>query len=206
MIIVVTQQKGGAGKSTIAAHLTLGAALRGASVCLVDIDPQGSLNAWHQLRSARADADQLQQFAFKSIKGWQVEGELSSYKQRYDLVIVDTPPHANQDAKASIRAADDIIVPMQPGPLDLWASQSTVDLAHKYGKRPKILLNRVNSRAKLTAEISDQIRQKDVDLLDQTVGNRILFAEAMAQGLSVMEVQKNAQASREIMAVLDIIL
>ena len=49
-IITVAQQKGGAGKTTLTAHLAVAFKDAGKSVALVDIDPQQSLSNWFRLR------------------------------------------------------------------------------------------------------------------------------------------------------------
>jgi len=44
-VITVAQQKGGAGKTTLAAHLAVAWSAMGWRVALIDVDPQGSLGA-----------------------------------------------------------------------------------------------------------------------------------------------------------------
>ena len=54
-VIAVSNQKGGVGKSSIVANLGIGLALNGKKVCLIDADPQGSLN--DDLICSRAKGD-----------------------------------------------------------------------------------------------------------------------------------------------------
>ncbi len=72
-ILTIAQQKGGAGKSTLAAHLALAWALKRKSVALVDIDPQQSLAAWYDQREITLGADQTQ-ITFASATGWRAAG------------------------------------------------------------------------------------------------------------------------------------
>ncbi len=54
-IITVAQQKGGAGKTTLAAHLAVAYTAMKKRVVAVDIDPQQSLSRWYELRQERMD-------------------------------------------------------------------------------------------------------------------------------------------------------
>jgi len=74
-VITIAQQKGGAGKTTLAAHLAIAWAGQGRNVALVDIDPQGSLAAWHALRTERL-GDGKTGLDFAAITGWRTAAEV----------------------------------------------------------------------------------------------------------------------------------
>ncbi len=72
LIITIAQQKGGAGKTMLAANLA--AAWAGKHrVTLLDIDPQNSLGRWHALRELRPG---LAAIGFAAVSGWRVKSEL----------------------------------------------------------------------------------------------------------------------------------
>ena len=48
------------------------------------------------------------------IGGWRLGVELDRLKREADIIIVDTPPHTEIDAKAAVRGADLVLVPVQP--------------------------------------------------------------------------------------------
>ena len=90
-ILTIAQQKGGAGKSTLAAHLALAWALKRKSVALVDIDPQQSLAAWYDQREITLGADQTQ-ITFASATGWRAAGVVEKLAKTHDYVLIDSPP------------------------------------------------------------------------------------------------------------------
>lgn len=194
-VITVAQQKGGAGKTTIAAHLAVAFSQRGKRVAVIDIDPQGSLTAWHKVREARL-GEGYTGVAFQAISGWRVSSEITMLKRNYDVVLIDSPPHTETEAKTAIRAADLLIVPVQPSPTDLWATKATLDLAKKESIPAYVLINRVTPNSKLlqtiTAELPNQLKNH--------LGNRVVFASAMLDGKCVTETAPSSPASKEVKA------
>ena len=149
-VVTVAQQKGGAGKTTLVIQLATALAGAGRRVALVDIDPQGSLTGWMRLREHRQrDVPELR---FSMVAGWRLGVELDRLKREADVIVVDTPPHTEIDAKAAIRGADLVLVPCQPSSLDIWASQGTVELAAKEKRRVALVLNRVPPRGRSIEE------------------------------------------------------
>jgi chromosome partitioning protein len=198
LVLAVAQRKGGAGKSTLAANLATAFAGLGERVALLDTDPQKTLAAWHEAR-ARAGA-RAQPLDFDAPAGWRVPAAADKLRRSHDIILLDTPPHDDTDARIAIRAADLVLMPLQPSAPDLWASGGTLDLA-KAEKRPvAVALNRVPAQSRLTAEVIAALRQKKLTLLDATLGNRTAFATAFAQGLGVTEAQPRSLAAEEIRA------
>ncbi len=192
-VITIAQQKGGAGKTTIAAHLGVALVQRGLRVAMIDIDPQGSLTHWHRIREERF-GEGYTGIHFSSLSGWRVGTEVSRLRPHFDIILIDSPPHVETEARTAIRNADLIIIPVQPSPTDLWATKATVDIA-KAEKVPLLtVLNRVNSKSRLY----DIIRRELHDVSHSILSNRIIFAAAMMDGFGVTELEPNGQASLEI--------
>src|SRR6266853_1112129 len=147
-VITIAQQKGGAGKTTLAAHLAIAWAGQGRNVALVDIDPQGSLTAWHALRAERL-GDGKTRLDFGAITGWRTAAEVERRARDHDIVVIDSPPHAETEAKLAIRAANLVVIPVQPSPMDVWATKPTLDLAEQEKVPVLLVLNRVPPRANL---------------------------------------------------------
>jgi chromosome partitioning protein len=125
-VIAIAQQKGGAGKTMLAAQLAVTFAEH-ASVALLDIDPQGSLTIWGKLRASAPKA--VQQLNMAAISGWRLANELEKLKTQHDVVLIDTPPVIDSDARRAIRASDLVLIPLNPAPPDLWAAEGTLKLA-----------------------------------------------------------------------------
>ena len=196
VVITVAQQKGGAGKSTLAANLAVAFA-EGARVAVLDIDPQRSLARWHGLRGARAPGVTLSE-----VSGWRLPAEIERLRREHDVLIVDSPPQVETDAKIAVRAADLVLVPLQPSPPDLWAAEGTLALARAEKRRAVLLLNRAPASGSLRAGVEAEIARQSHTVLAATLGNRVGFAGAFARGLGVTETAPRSVAASELRAVL----
>ncbi|MFM8991576.1 MAG: ParA family partition ATPase [Alphaproteobacteria bacterium] len=192
--ITFAQRKGGAGKTTLAAHLAAGWARAGRRVVALDVDPQGSLVRWGALRRDRADAAVL---PVAQVPGWKLGLELERLRREAEIVVVDSPPHAELDARAAIRGADLVVVPVQPSPMDLWATQATLEMARAEGRRALLVLNRIAPRTRLAQEIAAALGSGAVRLAATTLGNRTAFASCLAHGSSVEEDEPGGAAAGE---------
>ena len=194
-IITVAQQKGGAGKTTIAAHLAVVLSQRGEKVAVIDIDPQQSLSRWHQVREQKF-GEGFSGINFSSLSGWRINSEISSLKRKNDFIIIDSPPHTETEAKTAIRAADLVVIPVQPSPTDLWATEATVELAQKEKIPSAVLLNRVPPNSKLAQIITKKLPQ--THLLKARLGNRVAFASSLLEGRCVTETAPSSPAALEV--------
>jgi chromosome partitioning protein len=148
LVVTIAQQKGGAGKTTLAAHLALAWAVR-LRVAVIDIDPQGSLAAWFRLRRERL-GDGAASLEVQALGGWRVAAEVERQRRDHDIVLIDSAPHAETEARLAVRAASLVLIPVQPSPMDVWATRATLDLAKAERVGALLVLNRVPPRATLT--------------------------------------------------------
>lgn len=204
-IVTIAQQKGGAGKTTLAIHLALVWAAGGKRVALVDIDPQASLSTWFRVRHERLGAGGTPIEA-AAVSGWRVTGEVERQARAHDIVLIDSPPHAETEARIAVRAGKLVIVPVQPSPIDLWATKPTLDLARAEKTPSLLVLNRVPARAKLTGTVLEAFNALDVPLAKSRIGNRVALAAAINEGQGILEYEPSSAAAREIKALADEVL
>lgn len=198
-VITVAQQKGGAGKTTLTAHLAVALTAAKKKVAAIDIDPQQSLSMWYRLRAERF-GDAGAGLLVNQIKGWRVKNEVDRLKGENDVVVIDSPPHAETEAKIAIRSADLVVIPVQPSPMDVWATRPTLELAAAEKVPVLLVLNRVPPRANLTEEMLKEIEGFGAKVAKARIGNRVTFAAALSEGRAVGEVQPSGKAAREIAA------
>lgn len=194
-IVTVAQQKGGAGKTTLVIQLATALAEAGRKVGIMDIDPQGSLTTWMRRREQLGPG--VAELRFSMVGGWRLGVELDRLKNGLDLILIDSPPHAETEAKAAIRAADLVLIPCQPSLLDVWASGPTVELAAREGRRAAIILNRVPPRGKSFEEARAAIGELGCARLNAHLGNRQAFAAGIARGLGAVESEPRSAAAEE---------
>lgn len=204
-VVVVAQQKGGSGKSTVAANLAAVLAAGGRRVALLDTDPQGSVTRWYEERQRHA-GHRLASFFFDRPSGWRVPTALDKLRRNQDVVVLDTPPHAGTDAKVAIRAADLVLMPVQPSPADLWASEGTRRLAAEEKRPLRALLNRVPAQGKMRDRVAAALEAMEVPLLEQCLGNRAHFASAFLDGLAVTEAAPRSAAAAEARALAEAVI
>jgi chromosome partitioning protein len=191
-VIVVASQKGGSGKTTIAAHLAVRANMAGQGpVALIDTDPQGSLGAWWRARNdpalalATARPDDLSA-GFAELRGRQAA-----------IAIIDTPPALTAAIAQVIAIADLVLIPARPSPHDLRAIGATIDLTRKAGKPFLFVVNGAAPRANITAEcvaaLSEHGQVAPVILFQRTD-----YAASMIDGRTVMETTTPGRSAQEI--------
>jgi chromosome partitioning protein len=196
-IIAVAQQKGGAGKTTMAAQLSVAWAGK-CRVALMDIDPQSSLTAWHALRAN--NGKDVAGIHLSDVSGWRVGTELDRLRNDFDIVLIDCPPHAETETKNAMRAADLVVIPVQPSPMDVWATTPTAAFASDQGTDVRLVLNRVPPRSRLVEAVQGLLAESNLKLTENTLGNRVAFAASMMEGLGVTESEPSSQAADEIRA------
>jgi chromosome partitioning protein len=91
-----------------------------------------------------------------------------------------------------------VLVPLQPSPLDLWATRPTLDLAAAEKREVRVVLNRAPARGRLLDATEAALAREGAPLLAARLGNRSAFAMAMAAGLGVTESAPKGLAAEEV--------
>lgn len=200
-VLTIAQQKGGSGKTTLAANIALEYVARGKSVAMLDTDPQGSLGRWFMTRRERTGGEPG--FEFGTSSAWGISYECEKLRKLHDIVIIDTPPKIDADLRPALRESNLVIVPLATSQVDLWATEGVLELAARERKTTLIVLNRAAARARLTGKMADAVRELDTDFAETRLGNRVIFAEALGEGKGVAEMARTGPAALEIAALVD---
>ena len=187
-VLTVAQQKGGSGKTTLAVSLAVEFQRRGLHVALLDTDPQGSLGRWFLSRRERLGEAGME---FSTASAWGVSYECEKLKRLADVVIIDTPPKVDADLRPALREADLVLVPVAASMVDLWATDGVFDLIEREGRRAVIVLNRVKAGTRLGLEVAEAAG-KVASVAEATLGQRVVFAETLGQGLGASELRGQA--------------
>ena len=199
-LIALMNEKGGSGKSTLATNLATALHRRGKRVVLVDADPQGTARDW---RAASPDGADLPPVV--ALDRPQLLASISTLAA--DFVVIDTPAKAEAMAAGVVRVANLALIVIQPSGADVWASAATVKLVRQkldVGGRidAAFLVNRASGTTKLSKLIKGgEWNEYGIDQLDATLGNRVSFAQALTDGVSVYDLH-DAAARAEVDAVI----
>jgi len=196
-VITIAQQKGGTGKTTLAVHLALAfIKYYNLKIAIIDTDPQGSLGKWFMIRTEKNISNK--NLTFKTASLWGAQYESKSLKKDHDIIIIDTPPKIESDARPAIEAADIVLIPVAPSHVDFWATEAIIDIAKKAKRKILIQINRANHRSKLISQTLEYINSLNVKATDTLIGHRQIFVSSMGVGKTAVEKQRTGKAIEEI--------
>jgi chromosome partitioning protein len=190
--IAFVSQKGGSGKSTIASSLAVAAHEMKEEVCVIDMDPQGSLANWAK-RRASGDIEVIASGAARLpalIASREREG--------VTLTILDTPGAEGAASLAAMQVADLNIVPSRPSMFDLWASARTRAALEEIGAEFVFLLNQCPP-AQQAARVQDGVETLEEmgALIAPLILTRVDYQEAARCGRGVTELNPYGAAAEE---------
>lgn len=191
-ILTIANRKGGAGKSTCAAHLSVEAAKRGLKTILIDLDPQKTLETWWKKR--KEDNPFLTDIDPQKIEDVMVY--LNEHD--FDLCIIDTPGDTSINAASGLKVADLVLIPTKPTAPDLQAIGRTIATIKTLGKEYVFIVTQVVARTKLALQATAILSEFGV-VTPENLGNRVAYANAMAAGTSAATEDKGAKEELEVL-------
>lgn len=205
-VIAILNQKGGAGKTTLAVNLARALQLRGRRVLVADADPQASALAWREA-SGRED--------FPTVVGVDRDSfdtDVEAVGAAFDVVLIDGAPRMDRRSQAAIRAADLVLVPVRPSALDVWATAGLLrwigDRQALTGGEPSaaFVVMQADVGTRLASEAAGALAELGLPVLTSGTARRIAYAEAAGLGLSVLDYEPGGKAAAEIDALANEIL
>lgn len=190
-ILALVSQKGGSGKTTLAVHLAVAAMQAGEQVTVLDTDPQGSAQAWAQMRQQRAPA-------VVSAPPAEVPRQLATLAAT--LVVIDTAPHTAVSLATVTTVATALLIPCRPTAFDLAAVAATVALARAAQKPTAFVLTACPARAPEVAEARTALATYGFPVAPVLIGERRTYARAIVGGAAVTEYEPQGKAAQEIAA------
>lgn len=195
-VVAVASTKGGVGKSTLTACLSVRAAKDSPRVAMIDMDPQGSLLGWWT-RRGQPKNPRLMIGAERTL-----HEELASLdEQGWDYVFIDTPPAMLDIIERGVTAAHFVVIPLKASSLDVLAVDVIIETCQQHGVPYGLVINDAEMRWRITASAAEALT--DCGPLLATVGHRAAYVSAMTTGRTGPEsadVKRDGDAAAEINA------
>lgn len=191
--VAIVSQKGGSGKTTLALHLATSAAYNDLQTCVIDTDPQATAAAWGDWRGG-----DYQPQVVTSPPARLAQTIQKATKIGVELVVIDTPPHAESATREAVKAANLILIPTRLRAFDLHALEATAELM-RYAQKPTfVLLNAVPARAtRQISEASVFVEGLGLKVCPISFGERAAFHRSSATGEVASEADSEGKAAGE---------
>lgn len=183
--IAILNQKGGSGKTTLSINIAETLRRKNQSVVLIDSDPQGSARDW-------AAAAEHCPFPVVGIDRPTIDRDIKAITDR-DYIIIDGAPQIANLAASAIKAADIVLIPVQPSGLDIWATSDMVDIIKQRIEiteqrlKAAFVINRAIKNTKIGQEIMAVIAEYGLPVLSTVVYQRVSYASTISEGQTIFD-------------------
>lgn len=193
--VAVLNRKGGVGKSTISTNLARAYQLAGWDTVLIDTDEQATAQDW------AATSDELEMPVTLGAEQPNLHEQIPRL-QGYTAAVIDGVAKMEEMSVSAVRAADLVLIPIQPSAADIWTAGELVDVierqraaGHTVGAA--FVVSRAITGTNLAKSVREALGKFDLSVLGRT-HQRVAYAEALAQGVSVLDLDPDSKAAEEI--------
>ena len=200
-VIVLIGNKGGAGKTTLCVNLAAALASQH-STMILDADPQQSSSQWRAIaEDSVVDVLEAQH---------NLPNLANTHANQVDYCLIDCPPSVHSlQMQQALQIADLAIIPVQPSPLDIWATihvEKEIESAREQNKNLKALLmiNQFEARTQLSNMTRQALAELSIPVAETQVKRRAVYRPSFREGRTVHDVgRKGAEASHEIHQIIE---
>lgn len=224
-VIAVATMKGGTGKTTTAAALIAGATMKGLKVLGIDFDAQcnltfimgGTTEHGSILQGVNIQRTPAGDLAAGGMDIATVE-DLNALKNRlkiikgYDLVIIDCPPNLGTPLGCAIRAASEVLIPLQADSLSLqglYQMYAAIRKANKDAQIAGVFLTRYNGRRivsrDMAAAIQEQCEQLHIPYLDTPIRECVAIPESQVMQEDIFKYAPRSNAVEDYLALMKVL-
>lgn len=195
-VIAILNQKGGCGKTTLSINIAHAFQEQGYKVLLVDSDPQGSARDWNEVNEGNV-------LPVIGLDRESLPKDIDAVKNGYDIIIIDGAPQIAKLSAAAVKISDIVLIPVQPSPWDIWATQDLVDIIKARQEVTNglpyttFIISRAIKNTKLSKEAIEALQQYNLPILNSYTTQKVLYPSTASEGLTVISNQPNS-ASEEI--------
>ena len=196
IVISSIHSKGGVGKSTVALSMADALHQDGSSVLVLDTDPQGTASEWTQAQEGDGP------MVVGAPSAEKLERELDRLGASYDAVVIDGSAQLKGSTGSIIRVSDLVLIPIQPSPADIWATENIVGLIKDRQEvvgepAAGFVLNCVVSGTNVADDVTEILDEFDLPVLGR-FHRRVAFVEALVTGETPLTYKPSGKAAKEI--------
>lgn len=196
-VIALVGNKGGAGKTTLSVNIASCLA-RQSSTVVIDADPQGSALQWRAFAEREDTVPVLE-------PDEDLDTQARGLQNDYEYVLFDCPPsvHAPQTTKV-LEFCDIALIPVQPSPVDLWATvhiEEAVMQARETNKnlRAVLVINQLEARTTLSHLVRDALTEIGLPVASTALRRRAIFRSSTLEGKSVFDMgSRGKEAAKDV--------
>lgn len=216
MIVLVGSEKGGVGKSTIAAHTAVRLAMTGKPTILIDSDPQGTSWAWAQSRKHhKPDAPQVDT---EKMAG-DIRAGIKDLANKYGHIVIDCGGADSAALRSGMLIAHRLIIPSKVARRDLETLKHVSTLVNKANEKrgeqgigpiiSRVVFNQARALPNFWTRIDgarEAVEALGLEVCQYPIVERVSYDDTQYQGGTVFDDKADRKAIAEMENVLKALL